>query len=43
MSDYNQQNLEKCGIDPRKYVIERLKENLNKYVIAFNLEGTLNC
>lgn len=36
-------NLEKCGIDPRKYVIERLKENLNKYVIAFNLEGTLNC
>ena len=34
-------NLELCGIDPNRYVINHLKSNLDKYVTAFNLEGML--
>lgn len=32
-------NLEKTGVDGEKYVINKIKDSLNRYVECFNLEG----
>ena len=32
-------NLDKAGIDGEKYVINKIKDSIDKYVKCFNLEG----